>query len=99
MLPPPSPLRTVRDPFESYGSSLSVAPYGTRLLNIPTLAVDLLMAIGVQQDTVLCAIRSTTSSPNDMMAVPPRQFGEFLVADRADPALCLPEVQQLPPPL
>src|SRR5712691_11307306 len=29
-LPPPSPLRTVRDHFQSHGSSLSFAPCGTR---------------------------------------------------------------------
>jgi hypothetical protein len=47
VLPPPRPLRTVHEPFDSHGSSLSFAPCGTRFLNIETLAMDLLVAVGV----------------------------------------------------
>jgi hypothetical protein len=46
-LPPSPPLRTVREPFDSYRSSLTNAPCGTRFLNVQTLAMDLAMAVGM----------------------------------------------------
>jgi hypothetical protein len=95
MLPPLSPLRTVRESFPSYGSSLSYALFRTRLLNVQTLAVDLHMAIWVQEHTVFRAIRPALRSPNDVMVVPSRQFGDLLVTDRATPVLFSPEMQQL----
>ena len=56
VLPPTRPLRTVHEPFDSHGSSLSVAPYGTRFLNVQTSAMDLSMAVGVKKHTVFVAV-------------------------------------------
>ena len=56
MLPPTRPLRTVHEPFDSHGSSLSVAPYGTRFLNVQASAVDLPVAGGVEEHTVLVLV-------------------------------------------
>ncbi len=47
VLPPPRPLRTVREPFGSHGSSLSFAPYRTRFLNVETSVMDLPVTVGV----------------------------------------------------
>jgi hypothetical protein len=48
VLPPSRPLRTVRESFPSYGSSLSFAPWRTRLFNGQFPAVDLMMTVGMQ---------------------------------------------------
>jgi hypothetical protein len=48
MLPPPTPLRTVREGFPSYGSSLSFAPFGTRFRYGQLQAVDFAVAGGME---------------------------------------------------
>jgi len=55
-LPPSPPLRTVREPFDSYRSSLTNALCGTRFLDVQMLAVDLAMAVGMQEYAVVCAV-------------------------------------------
>jgi hypothetical protein len=52
-LPPSPPLRTVRESFDSYRSSLTNAPCGTRFLNVQMSAVDLAMAVWMQEYTVV----------------------------------------------
>jgi hypothetical protein len=41
------------------------------------------MAVGMQEHTVICRIATSIGPPNDMMVVPSRQAGDFLVADWA----------------
>src|SRR5213594_1571847 len=60
VLPLPTPLRTVRESFPSYGSSLSFAPFGTRFRYGQFLAVGLVVTGWVKQHALLCPIRSTT---------------------------------------
>jgi len=45
--------------------------------------MDLSMAVGMQEHTVICRIATSIGPPNDMMVVPSRQAGDFLVADWA----------------
>src|SRR5919199_3695121 len=50
----------------------------------------------MEQYTVFCTVCATFGSPSDVMVVPSRQLGDFLVAHRADTLLFFPQVQQLP---
>src|SRR5262249_17776895 len=93
---PPSPLRTARESFPSSSSSLSNAPCGTRWCHIQRLAMDLPVAVGVQEDTVLWGISAPIRPPDHMMVVPSCQCGDLLVADRTETVLVFPQVQQLP---
>jgi hypothetical protein len=52
----------------------------------------------MKQYPVFCGIAAAVGSPNQVMVVPSSELGDFLLADRAAPALFPPEVQQLPPP-
>ena len=54
------------------------------------------MAVGVQEDTVLCGIPAPMCSPDSMMVVPSGESGDLLVAPRTEPVLVFPQVQQLP---
>jgi hypothetical protein len=53
---------------------------------------------GMQEPPVGRRIAATVSSPDDMMVVPSRQSGYFLVTQRAETVLLFPEVQQMPSP-
>jgi len=53
------------------------------------------MAIGMQEHAVLCFISSPETSPDDVMAMPSGQFGDFPSAERAEAALLFPEMEQL----
>src|SRR2546430_682693 len=68
---PLSPLRTARESFPSSSSSLSNAPCRTRWCHIQRLAMDLPVAVGVQEDTVVCGIPYPHASarPRDGCAI------------------------------
>lgn len=55
-----------------------------------------MVAVGVEKDTVFGLISAAIRSPNDVMVMPARQFGDFLSADGAETVLFFPEVKQLP---
>ena len=57
------------------------------------------MAVWMEEDTVVYIILSSFASPNDVVVMPPRQFGDFLVAEWAETPLLFPEIEQLPLPL
>ena len=54
------------------------------------------MAIGVQEDTVLCCIPAPMRPPDHVMVVPSGESGDLLVANRTETVLLLPQVEQLP---
>jgi len=54
------------------------------------------MTVGMQEHPVVRRIAATVGPPDDMMVMPSRQPGNFLVTARAEPVLVFPEVQQLP---
>ena len=56
------------------------------------------MAIGMQEHAVVCFISAPFASPDDMMAVPSCQFGDFPGAEWAEATLLFPEIEQLPFP-
>ena len=58
--------------------------------------MDLPVAVGVQEDTVVCSIPATVRPPDHMMVVPSRKSGDLLVAHRTEAVLVFPQVQQLP---
>ena len=65
------PLRTVRETFASYGSSLPNAPRRTRLGPSVTVAdMDLSVAVGVQQLQIVERVLTTMTAPNPMVDVP-----------------------------
>src|SRR5712692_2851950 len=53
------------------------------------------MTIGVEEHTVICLLSAAFTSPDDMMAVPSCQFGDFPGAERAEATLLFPEMEQL----
>jgi hypothetical protein len=57
--------------------------------------VDLVVAGRVEEHTVVDRLVAAMGSPNDMMVVPAGEFGDFLVANRAETVLFLPQVKQL----
>ena len=61
--------------------------------------MNLPVAIGMQQYPIIQSIGTTQGPPNSVMAVPPRFFGDFLTANRADTGLPIPQIKQLPFPL
>ena len=56
------------------------------------------MAVWVEEDSIFYLIFSSFTSPDDVVAVPSRQFGDFLIAEWAETALLFPEQEQLPFP-
>ena len=54
------------------------------------------MAVGMQQDPVLSAIRTTMRPPHQVMAMPARQLGDALVADHTPSVLLLPQAKEIP---
>jgi hypothetical protein len=57
------------------------------------LAVKSFMAIWMQEHAIIRFISSSQASPDDVVTVPPCQFGDFSLAERAKAALLFPEVQ------
>jgi hypothetical protein len=96
MFPLPPPLRTVRDDFSSYGSSLSNAPYGTRFHHLYLLAMNLLMAIWMEQHTVFHTVLSAFQFPHDVMVRPSRRFGYLLLTYWTEAILLFPEEKDFP---
>jgi hypothetical protein len=66
------------------------------LCHIQRLAMDLPMAVGMQEHSVFRHIAAPMRSPDDVMVLSSRHAGDFLVADRASTVLLLPLVQQFP---
>ena len=58
--------------------------------------MDLPVAVGVQEDTVVCGMLAPMRSPDHGMVVPSRESGNLLVAARTETVLLFPQVQQLP---
>src|ERR671922_1437925 len=58
--------------------------------------MDLPVAVGVQEDTVLRGISAPMPPPDNMMVVPSCESGDLLVADRTETVLVFPQGQQLP---
>lgn len=56
------------------------------------------MTIGVQEHTVVCFIPASRASPDDLMALPSCQFGNFPLAQRAEATLVVPALEHLPFP-
>jgi hypothetical protein len=55
------------------------------------------VAGGMKQHTVLRPVGAAKCSPDNMMVMPSREFGDLLVADGTDSLLFHPEVAQRPP--
>jgi hypothetical protein len=49
----------------------------------------------MEENSVICFVSAALTSPDDMVAMPPCQFGNFLVAEWAEAALLFPEMEQL----
>src|SRR5262245_38946677 len=94
--PSPPPLRTAHECYHSCSSSLSNALCRTRLPNIQSLAMDLLVAVRMHEHAVLGRVLAPMGSPQDVVVMPPRHRGDLLVADRTDPPLLQPKVAQRP---
>jgi hypothetical protein len=54
------------------------------------------VAVGMQQDTVVRAIRAPLHAPDDVMVVPSCESGARLVAHRTETVLVCPQRQQVP---
>src|SRR5436309_4089568 len=52
------------------------------------------MAGGVKEHSVFFLVCTSSAPPDQMMAVPPGNLGDALVAQRTDPVLFLPERQE-----
>src|ERR1700741_4130227 len=59
--------------------------------------MDLPVTVGMQEHPVVRRIAAAMGPPDDVMVMPSRQSGNFLMADGAEAVLLFPEVQQLPP--
>ena len=57
------------------------------------------MTVGMQEHPVVRRIAAAVGPPDDVMVMPSRQSGNFLMADGAETVLLSPEVQHLPPSL
>src|SRR5262245_17425534 len=91
VLPPSPPLGTGQDGYPSSGSSLSVAPRGTRLPYGEPLAVHLPVAVGVERHLVVGPVTAAPRAPHQVMDVPLRVGRERLAADRTATALGVPQ--------
>ena len=84
------PLRTVREPFDSYRSSLYNAARYDDAAMLRMSCMKLLVAIGMHQYAVICTIGSAVNFPGDMMTMPTGLDGDLLIADGAASMLPLP---------
>src|SRR3990167_7628725 len=96
-LPPHPPLRTVRESFPSYGSSLSKPAFANRLHHLETIDVNLVMTVRMHHDEIGVPILSAIDPPNDLVDMPPRLLRDQLLADRTTAILFQPEVDELLP--
>ena len=53
------------------------------------------MAGGVKEHSVFCMLCTSFAPPDEMMAVPPGNLGDALVAQQTEPVLFLPERQEV----
>jgi len=56
--------------------------------------MNLSMAIGMDQDAVLCGVCAAQRFVHDVVIMPPRDVRDGLGADGADASLFFPEVQE-----
>lgn len=56
--------------------------------------MNLSMTVWVKQRAIFHAVAAAIDPPLDVVAVPPRLFGDLLPADRTQPALLFPETEQ-----
>src|SRR6266516_8169626 len=56
------------------------------------------VTIWMEEHAISHFISASLTSPNHVVTVPPCEFGDFLVAERAEAALLFPEIQQFPFP-
>ena len=87
---PRVPRRTV---VPAISSSLSNALFRTRFHHYQLLAMDFLVAFRMEQYQVVGRVAAAVRSPNKVMGMPSRQFGNLLAAGRTHPLLFSPEKQ------
>ena len=92
-LPLPPPLRTVRESFPSYGSSLSKPRVGGRFHNLNTKAVGLTVTEWMQDGEIPKFVRPAINQSGKAVHAPPRFPRDFLVTDRTKTVLIQPEAQ------
>jgi hypothetical protein len=90
-------MRDTAHSFPASGSRLLNVRSGTQLRHGEMLAVKLPVAVGMEQHAVGNAVRPALSSPNQVVAVPAREFGDFLLTQRTDTVLLFPETGEHPP--
>src|SRR5690606_13140622 len=95
LLPHP-PLRTVRASFPAYGSSLCKASYDRSRQFTFISAMDLSVAVRMQNYQVRHCVRSALSFRKDVMEMPSRFPRDVLAAVRAFAVLYPPKVKQPP---
>src|SRR6185437_738656 len=97
---PPSPLRTVRETFASYGSSSQELDRHPRRqsgsLSLRGARVQLRVTRRVEQLQVGQFVRTAVDPPHHVMNVPSRGFGDLGGADWADALLSVPQPVQPP---
>jgi hypothetical protein len=54
------------------------------------------MAFWVEEHEIFWSFTASFASPNDVMAMPPRKFGDLLVADGTEAILFFPEGEEFP---
>lgn len=52
------------------------------------------MTFWVEEDAIVCLIFATVTSPLNVVAVPPCEFGNLAGAKRTEAALLFPEMEQ-----
>jgi hypothetical protein len=89
---PSSPLTTVHESFPSHSSSPSNASFReTRFRDRNALAVNPVMALGMKENAVLGALRTTHHTGNAVVQAPTRDPSDSCIAHGAEPALFMPE--------
>ena len=58
--------------------------------------MDLPVAVGVQEGTVLCGVPAPICTPDHVMVVPSCESSDLLVTQRTETVLLFPQVQELP---
>ncbi len=62
------------------------------------MAMEPIVTFRVEEDAIVCLIFATVTSPLNVVAVPPCEFGNLAGAKRTEAALLLPEIKQCPFP-
>ena len=73
--------------------TLFVPLYGTRFRHSYLFGMNLHMTIGVYKNAVLWPVAATFRFVDDVVVMPAGFLRDWLVADRADASLFLPELQ------